>query len=360
MRRFAAFLMAALFIIGLAPCAFASELLARPGEGQVIFLDADNDLEYSVDFPLCALEEAMRDGDDLILILPAAKLVLRGFFRPLGEWRGLSFKEGVHIGGADFDDEGRFTGQYSTVDEVQKQGSPLPAVAPELITARYTQYGIEILQGEHAVYGEVRDACMGQLAALSLVEKPDWQRVRSLFYEFALESDGALRPLRCYSQFNDGITVRCIKPQAVFLSGSLSLAPLSVGRASVSYENALGNVILALDVRCFVNESGQLQLSIPCDSCGGDQGGALHYCICGHHSCEENYDEAGHGIAECGIAGHCMSEAEHSRCKNCLEPVCNGQKHGYGQCTHVHNWMMMSIYTSRCVSCGYEYTSKPA
>lgn len=358
MKRFLCLFMATLFIIGLTPCAFAIEVLERPGEGQVIFVDADNELEYGVDFPLCALKEASRDGEDLILILPAAKLMLRGFFSPLGDWRSISFSDGTRIGGSDFDADGRFTGQYSNVIESKKSPS-LSTLAPELITARYTQYGIEILQGEHAVYGELRDACTALLSSLSLVEKPDWQRVQSLFYEFALDFDSTLRPLRCYSQFNDGITVRCVKPQVVFISGSLSLAPVSVGRAIVQYENSLGAELLSLDVRCFENESGQLELSVPCESCGGNQGKALHYRICGHYDCEENFNEAGHGIAECSIAGHCVAEGDHSRCKNCLEPVCNGQGHGYGQCKHTHNWMMISIYTSRCVSCGYEYTSPP-
>lgn len=87
---------------------------------------------------------------------------------------------------------------------------------------------------------------------------------------------------------------------------------------------------------------------------------------CGHYSCEADYDAAVHAVAECGIAGHCVTDGgEHGVCENCLKPLCTGSGHGAGVCEHVHKWVQQS-YTAataaapgrsvaQCVTCGIVY-----
>jgi len=116
--------------------------------------------------------------------------------------------------------------------------------------------------------------------------------------------------------------------------------------------------LLSADVLCRRDESGGLCVEYVCDSCGKAQSGSFHYLSCGHYSCDEGFDPAGHGIAECQTAGHCMSQQGHDRCSNCQQFVCNGQAHGSGLCQHEHNWVATSLISSRCVSCGYVYTRK--
>lgn len=355
MRRLAACVMAAVLLLMLSPCAFAAELLPRPEEGQIVFVDADNSLDYRADFPLYALKSAGRSGDDLLIELPAARILLRGFFRPLGEWRSLSFSDGKSIGGGDFDTEGSFTGTFSTADSMERHSTAVRA-APPLLTVEYSQYGIEILQEGKAVYGQLREDCLELLNRIYPLGKPDWQRVYRLYFEFVQQPDGSLRPSRCKVSFVNGLTVSSVNCAVACISDSLSLLPISVGRAELCYENALGQELLRLNIRCAADENGALYLSSLCPGCGETQGEQLHYLQCGHYSCQEGYDAVSHGAADCGYAGHCASEGDHTKCKNCLEPVCNGQNHGFGQCQHVHNWMPVSVYTSRCVVCNYEYT----
>ena len=358
MRRLTAFAMAVLVLLALSPCAFARETLARPEEGQIIFVDADNDTQYYADFPLSSLKSVRRTEDDLLIELPAARLVLRGFFARLGEWRSIDFSDAKSIGGADFDEDGTYTGKFSTAGQFEKSGGTVSR-AGTVLTVMFSPYGTEVLCGENAVDYELRNACIQTTELIKPVEKPDWQKLYRLYFEIVQESDGRLRPVRAEAVFNDGITVKVVNPSVVYISGSLSLMPLSEGRATVSYEAGKGAELFTLDVRCEADGNGGLSLSSVCPCCQGDQGGQLHYLMCGHYSCQDGYNEAGHFPAECGTVGHCGAEGDHSICKNCLAPVCSGGSHGYGQCIHVHNWMPITKYTSRCVVCNAEYT-RPA
>lgn len=355
MRRLLAFALAAVLLLTLSPCAFAGELLTRPEEGQIIFVDADNDTSYCADFPLSSLKAAGRRGDDLLIELPAARLVLRGFFTKLGEWRSIDFSDGKSIGGSDFDEDGIYTGKFSTAEQLEKSGSTVSR-ADTLLTVVFSQYGTEVLHGESAVSGELRQACIEAANLIKPVEKIDWRQIYKLYFEIVQETDGSLRPSRARAVFNDGITVSSINPAVVYISSSLSLMPLSAGRATVSYENALGDRLFSLDVCCAEDGNGGLSVSSLCPHCQLTQGCQLHYLICGHYSCQDGYSNSGHFPADCGIAGHCGAEGDHSKCKNCLEYVCNGQSHGIGMCRHAHNWMPINMYTSRCVVCNYEYT----
>lgn len=358
MRRLAAAVMAVVLLLTLSPCAFAAEMLPRPGEGQVVFVEADNDVDYLADFPLSSLKSAGRMGDDLLIELPAARMILKGFFTRLGEWRSVEFSDGRSLGGADFDADGNFTGTFSTVDSLERRSTAVRASSP-VLTAEYTQYGIEVYDEGTAIHGEVKEACLELLNVLYPRGRPDWQKVESMYFDFVREPDGSLRPSRARVGFTNGLSVSSVNPAVVCIIDSLSLMPISVGRAVVSYENGLGKELFSLDVRCVADEQGALSVSSLCSGCGEMQGGQLHYLVCGHYSCQDNSEDSEHSPAVCGIAGHCSAEGEHTKCKNCLGPVCDGQSHGFGQCLHTHNWVPVSVYTSRCIVCNTEYT-RPA
>lgn len=358
MRRLTAFALALALLFTLSPCAFARETLERPGEGQVIFVDADNDADYYADFPLSALKDARRTEDDLILELPAARLVLSGFFTRLGEWRSVDFSDSKSIGGADFDGAGMYTGRFSTAEQLEKSGGTVSR-AGTVLTVMFSPYGTEVLCGENSVDYELRNACIEAAELIKPDGKPDWQKLYRLYFEIVRESDGSLRPVRAQAVFNDGLTVKAVNPSVVYISGSLSLLPLAQGRATVSYEDGQGAELFSLDVRCEADGQGGLSISSLCPHCQQEQGGQLHYLVCGHYSCQEGYEEAGHFPAECGTVGHCGAEGDHTKCKNCLDYMCNGQSHGVGQCLHAHSWMPITKYTSRCVVCNAEYT-RPA
>ena len=360
MKKLLALMLCAALFLCLAPSVFASSLLPKPGEGQVIFLEADNDLEYRADFPLSAVTAAKWLGDDLYLQFPAAKMTLKGFFAPYGEWRRLHFSDGMSLGGADFDENGLFSGVFSHVTELGKAPDKESAPTVNPIKVDLTQSGLNIVQDGQGLYGELRQRCVDITNMLTMNTSPDWQLMQSRCFEFYFGEDGDIVPAKTSVSYHDGIDVQCVNPQVVFISGSLSLVPIAEGRAILSYENRLGDELIRLNVRCAYDEAGQLKLHAPCESCGGNQEGQLHMLICGHYSCQAGFDMAGHEKAQCGIAGHCASEGEHGRCKNCLEPMCTGDGHGYGLCLHEHNWMPISAHSSQCVSCGYTYNSAGA
>ena len=346
--------------LSFSPGALAGYSLAKPSAGQVIFIEADNALDYEAAFPLSALTGAFREGDDLRLEFPAARLTLKGFFSRLDEWRSISFAGGGSLGGADFDEEGRCTKSFHSVLDMEKRSdSPKSTgLGAESVTLRLSPYGTEVFVGDEVIWGELRERCIGAFAAVYPFEKPDWNSVLELRCQFLMGEDGSLEPVRFYSDFADGVSSEIINPARVCSVSSLQLLPLSEGRAVVSFSNRLGEKLMSADVLCRRDESGALTAECICDSCGKVQSGSFHYLSCGHYSCDEGFDPAGHGIAECQTAGHCMSQQGHDRCSNCQQFVCNGQTHGSGLCQHEHNWVATSRISSRCVSCGYVYTRK--
>lgn len=360
MKKLLALMLCAALFLCLAPSVSASSLLPKPGEGQVIFIEADNDENYLADFPLAAVTAALRDGDNLRLEFPAAKMTLKGYFARYGDWRRLYFSDGFSIGGADFGPDGLYTGIYTYSTEQPSAGSKESAPTVYPVTAQLSQAGINVFNEEHGAFGELRKSCLEWLSFLTQDTKPDWQLLRSMEFEFYFNEAGELSPAKAFASFNNGISVHCVNPQVVFISDSLSLEPLSEGRAILRYTNSIGDELLRLNVRCAHDESGQLQFYARCDKCEAIQTRQLHMLSCGHYTCQEGFSPEGHEISECRIAGHCALEGEHSRCKNCLEPVCTGEGHGYGLCLHEHNWVPISIYSSRCVSCGYTYNSAGA
>lgn len=359
MKKLVMFILLVAVFSSFSPFAVAMDLLDKPSAGQVIFMEADNDLDYKADFPLSALTGAFRDGDDLRLEFPAARLTLKGFFTPMGEWRGIVFSDGSSIGGADFDDEGAYTGSFHSVLDKSKSGQSAKsdAKAP-VVTVRISPYGTEVRAGNEETWGELRNTAIQAASLISPFERPDWNIILEQRFEFFLSKDGSLSPLRLYTDFADGISAELINPQRIYLSESLNLLPLSEGRATVIFSNRRGEMLLKEDVLCLKDESGTLYFECECAGCGGTQSGTLHYLPCGHFSCSEDFDAALHDVAPCQVAGHCVSESEHEKCSNCLEYICDGMAHGPGLCEHVHNWVAVTLVSSRCTGCGYVYTRK--
>ena len=360
MKKLIVFILLAAVFSSFSPFAFADYALDKPSAGQVIFMQADNDLDYTAAFPLSALTGAFREGEDLRLEFPAARLTLEGFFTRLGEWRSLSFSDGGSLGGADFDEEGRCTKSFHSVLDMEKRSdSPKSTgLGAESVTLRLSPYGTEVFVGDEVIWGELRERCIGAFAAVYPFEKPDWNSVLELRCQFLMGEDGSLEPVRFYSDFADGVSSEIINPARVCSASSLQLLPLSEGRAVVSFSNRLGERLLSADVLCRRDESSGLCVEYMCEGCGELQTGAFHYLSCGHYSCAEGFDPAGHDIAPCQVAGHCVSESEHEKCSNCQEYCCDGREHGPGFCEHVHNWVAVTLVSSRCTGCGYVYTRK--
>lgn len=364
MRRLCAAILALTLFFMLSPCAFAATGLQRPGEGQLILMDCDNSLDYRADFPLAALRNAFRTEDDLVLEFPAARMHLKGFFSPLGDWRRLYFSDGGSIGGGDFDADGSFKGSLSDVSSLEKAGEQnrqqaLSAPVGSL-TAEYSQSGFSLYKDGHGTFGELRQACLEAANALCPDGQPDWKVFYKLLLEFRETEDGGVELLRAEAQLHNGLLLRCTNPGKVFIADSSRLFPVSEGRSLLRFYNERGEELMGLEARCVRAEDGGLAVQCICPGCKEDQGEALHALLCGHFSCDEEYEGLAHESADCGIAGHCAAEGEHQRCGNCLEPVCDGQQHGFGLCLHQHNWVLISFYASRCASCGYEYSRAPA
>lgn len=341
----------------LSPAAFAQAGIERPTVGQVVILDADNSLRYAADFPLSALSGISRAGDDLCLEFPAAKLTLKGFFLPLGEWRSLSFSDDVSISGSDFDPEGNFTGRFYSGYLLEKgEGSEKAGTSTaSTVTVRLSHSENTVLLNSQPDYGQLRSRALEAVETLSLGQHKDWKEKAALRYEFTVDEAGELVPLRAYTQFNDGFFVSVTGCDVVLSQTSLRLTALSEGRAAVHYKNSMGLELLSLDVRC-VDEGGELKVQCICPKCGKDCGGEIHLLHCGHFSCEVE-NEAEHLMGDCGIVGHCAAEGGHEQCSNCLEYICDGLPHGSGLCRHVHNWVMQSIFSSRCSGCGMVYNA---
>jgi len=362
LKKFIIFALIIAVFCSFSPLAFAMDILDKPSAGQVIFIEADNDLDYKADFPVSALTGAFREDNDLRLEFPAARLTLKGFFVPRGEWRSLSFSDGGSIGGASFDEDGKFTGSFHSVLDLGKtgQGAKLDANSAQMetptVVLSFSPYGTKVQQGAEEIWGEMRERTIEAVQLIYPVEKPDWSIVNEQRFEFFTDEDGSLSPLRSYTDFTDGIRAEIINPERVYLSGSLNLQPVSEGRASICFKNRLGNELLKLDVRCKKDTSGALHIISDCSGCKEELDGGLHYMPCGHYSCGEGFDPSVHGLAQCGTAGHCISEDGHEKCSNCLGFTCDGRAHGLGLCEHVHNWVATSLLSSRCTGCGYVYT----
>ena len=370
MKRFAAALTALVLALCLSPCAYALVTLEKPDEAQMVYLPADDYESYRADFYLSALTAIERDGDDLRLLFPSSRIVLRGFFATNDTRRALRFAGGESVTAADFDDNGAYTGAFYAGMAVPKGDGAVKDTSDadtgrERVTVVRGRGTNEVRgAGGQAVYGALRAnavAAADELTALGC----DWARVESIQLDFEADTDGSVRCTRQTLTDADGLTVVNLRPETVYVADGCTLIPVSAGRAAVSFTNALGDSLQRLSIRV-MDAGGALTVECLCPECNEDQGTALHMRACGHYTCSPGFDAAAHSVPECGIAGHCTVDgAAHGKCRNCQKPLCNGEDHGVGVCQHEHMWVQKS-YTAatattdgysvaECVTCGTVY-----
>lgn len=372
MKRCMAALLVLAVALCLSPSAFADELLARPGEAQITYIQADNFETYRGDFYLCALTALEREGDDLKLCFDNSRIVLRDFFATRDVRRSFYFSDGAVIDASDFDESGQYTGALhdgalvSKGDEAEKSADMTVANAARItVTKRRGASEIKDSTGA-AVYGEVRAAALAAAdvyAALGC----SWNDMSVMSLDMVCADDGSMRVERENVECTDGVSVINRRPSVVHIANSAALVPVTRGRATVMYLNALGQELQRLSVRVTEGNDGALTMECACPSCNAEQGTALHMQPCGHYSCDAGFDAQQHAVPECGIAGHCvLDEAVHGKCRNCLQTLCNGEAHGTGVCQHQHTWQQVSYSSpsattagesvAKCVVCGMTYT----
>lgn len=362
-------------VIALSLClrvpAFGENLLEKPRPGQMISLVCGEG-DWQGDFYLSAVSELRREGDDLCLYFAAARVRLGGFFAGAAG-RRFSFLKGLSVGAEDFDGEGNFTGSYSAALSMEdtgrerKEQSRLDPGSRRLLRAELSPSGsVVTLEGE-ALWNAERTAVLDAIRALSGGVNPDWSKTELVELEFECGENGELRPVSLRLTGLDGLVVSSSRAELLWLCSPEEIYPAAAGRGSLCFENSLGESLCRMSFVCNETDSGETQLEFPCPRCGEEQGGRPHFTACGHFSCEMAGEE-GHAVAQCSVAGHCLSgtsEEQHAMCRNCREPLCTGLVHGYGFCEHRHLWVVTAytpptasadgLSVSRCASCDAEY-----
>ena len=373
MKRIAAALMALAILLCLSPASSAAAgTLSRPGVGQIVYVAAGSESGgYTAEFYLAALDSLTREGGDMCMYFANARIVLKDFFTTRERnRREVTFAGGESVTAADFDENGRFTGVYSSGLTAEKpERTPVRGEEGDsagVITLTRSRGGTVISRGGQAVYGALRAAAISTAEDYLAHGGGDWSVNESVSFELEPDDD-AVRAIKETMTALNGLTVVNLRPQTVYLPDSAALVPIGAGRAVISFKNSLGEQLQKLSVRVTEEADGSLTAECICPACGGNQGYALHMLPCGHYICAADHDAAAHAVAECGIAGHCITGGgEHGVCENCLKPLCTGNGHGAGICEHVHSWVQQS-YTaataeaagqtvSRCSTCGITYT----
>ena len=198
MKRFAAALTALVLALCLSPCAYALVTLEKPDKAQMVYLPADDYESYRADFYLSALTAIERDGDDLRLLFPSSRIVLRGFFATNDTRRALRFAGGESVTAADFDDNGAYTGAFYAGMAVPKGDGAVKDTSDadtgrERVTVVRGRGTNEVRgAGGQAVYGALcanAVAAADELTALGC----DWARVESIQFDFESDEDGSVR-----------------------------------------------------------------------------------------------------------------------------------------------------------------------
>lgn len=369
MKRIIALLGAVIFALWLSPAAFAECIFARPGVAQHVYTEAEDFETYRGDFYMSALSSVSREGDDLRMEFDNSRIVLRGFFATRDERRSFIFKDGVRISAADFDENGKFTGELASGYTVKKSGG-----AEKTMDSAATRERVIVTKGRgttvcqtedgYALYGAKR-TCADGVAEERIELGCNWDAVESMIFTMEVGEEGEMRLVRESATCKSGVIAYTTRPGTVHIADGTTLIPIERGRASVRFENSLGDELQTLNVR--VNDdTGAPVLECACPECGKESGGALHMLPCGHYECTVD-DADGHGVPECGIAGHCVTGDEaHSTCSNCLKPLCTGDGHGVGVCEHAHSWRQHSFTSptattpgqtvAKCATCGMTYT----
>ena len=371
MKRLLALFMVAAVFLCLCVLAFADNFLEKPLPGQIINIVSDGHEDWQGDFYLSALTGMRREGDDLCLFFPAARVRMMGFFTE-DRRRELRLIGGKSVSAADFDEDGIFSGAYSDVEGLSKSTDETKEAAwlnPESVQrlkALIQSSGITVTLGDETLWGEERARVTGFISTLSQGLNPDWTKTDKLTLEFEFLGEDAITLTDITLRSRDGLSLSLSYSETLWPVSAAELIAVSEGRGSIAFSNDSGESLCRMNYVCNKDETGALLLSCPCSKCGENQGGALHYLSCGHYSCLVAEGEE-HAIPPCETAGHCKSDGkEHKICSNCRQPVCNGLEHGYGLCIHEHNWMTYArtpasaaadgTISNRCSSCGAEYT----
>lgn len=369
-KRIIAFLGAVSLALLLSPAACADCVLARPGEAQLIYAEAEDFEAYRGDFYPGAMTDVSREGDDLRMEFGNSLIVLRGFFATRDERRTFTFADGTKITSADFDSSGRFIGALTNGYSVAKRSDTgktmdSAASARELVTVTKRRGSTETRDADGAaLYGMKRTNAIA-IADARVALGCDWGAVESMTFTMEVSDAGEMTLVRERVTDASGVVASTTRPTTVHIADGATLVPVERGRASVRFENSQGETLQTLSVRVS-DDGGAAALECLCPECGENQGGALHLLPCGHYNCAVD-DAAGHSVPECGIAGHCASDdGAHGKCSNCLEPLCTGGGHGMGVCEHAHTWCQQSYTPSTattpgqtvavCVTCGITYT----
>lgn len=369
-KRIIALLGAVMAVLWLSPAACADRVLARPGEAQHIYAEAEDYEAYRGDFYPGAMTAVSREGDDLRMEFGNSLIVLRGFFATRDERRAFTFSDGAKITAADFDDNGRFTGALTNGYSVAKRSDAAKTTGTatntrELVTVTKRRGSTETRDADGAaLYGATRaNAIAAADARVAL--GCDWGAVESMTFTLEVDDSSEMTLVRESVTSASGVVASTNRPTTVHIADGATLVPVERGRASVRFENSQGETLQTLSVRV-KDDGGAAALECLCPECGENQGGALHLLPCGHYDCAVD-DAAGHVVPECGIAGHCANDdGAHGKCSNCLRPLCTGGGHGVGVCQHAHTWRQQSYTPSTattpgqtvavCVTCGITYT----
>ncbi len=370
-RHYISFLLLAVFLLLFGAEASAMEYIEPAESGQLVFLDADNGLSYTADFYLSSVSSLCREGDSLCISFGLGKIELKDFFSRDRLSRILMFRDGRYISGEDFDEDGHFTGAYfdGAAGEKENQQKRIEyAEDPETFIAyevRRDSGGLAVLKDGAAVYGDAKQRCSEKFAELYGSTNYAPEIYLSDCFFFSENEDGILTAVRQEIETADGYSLVCSAPETLCVIGTREIRAHAPGRAAITYTNALGEKIASLSFK--TEQSGSdLTITSICPCCGEDTRGEIHLTSCGHYICESGYNES-HGIAECGIAGHCrVSDIEHGQCKNCRGFLCDGEMHGQGYCKHTHQWFVTSytppsaagpgVSVSICLSCGETLT----
>ncbi|MGI5977832.1 MAG: hypothetical protein ACOX68_09075 [Candidatus Limivicinus sp.] len=372
-KRLFSAVLAVCLILALSPPASALGNVKKPGDWQIVNINTDESVEYSGDFYLSAADSVFRSGDDLCFTFSNSELTLKNLFAPGRRMRRFTFLDGEKISESDFDSDGQFTGEYFSGATEAKSGQKIKSGSSEgesagtMICLSKTPGAFECTRGEEVITGQLKTRCSDKFNELWGSNLMNWADISELKLNLLENPDGSITAVREYIKANNGFYMCCINPENVFFRSYTDFYPIKEGSTQLSLSNRLGDELIKFDLRVCKNSDGELVTDCPCPQCGKNQEGEFHFLPCGHFSCAPGFKPEEHGVPECGIAGHCISSGtDHSMCKNCREPLCNGKEHGVGICPHVHTWVTLSFVrptatsegkiVNKCATCGYVYT----
>ena len=238
------------------------------------------------------------------------------------------------------------------------------AESGEILTMKMDRNGRSVYyeDGSRAPYS-VWEEVMEQFHWLRDEHGVNWDLFSYEEMTFEMDDSGHVTALSQYIIANDGRKIEISDPKVAFIDNPAKIHAIGAGEAQLTVYDPEGNVLNSSEISVTGASFSSYALINECGKCGQDQGMGSHLMSCAHFSCEVG--TAGHGDAPCGTAGHYGCDGDdHSRCYNCLKPLCNGKEHGEGVCPHEHSpvhfaWDKIPTCTSGgierivCSVCGY-------